>query len=67
MRSEVLAGRKSQPKLSAEEFLKEWSTAEIARMVFDDSDTDMLVAMPSGVYACAVFVSLRTTRTPAST
>ncbi len=36
----------SEPKLSAEEFLKEWSTAEIARMVFDESDTDMLVAMP---------------------
>jgi hypothetical protein len=36
----------SEPKLSEEEFLKEWSTAEIARMVFDESDTDMLVAMP---------------------
>ena len=36
----------NEPKLSAEEFLKEWSTAEIARMVFDESDTDMLVAMP---------------------
>jgi uncharacterized protein len=36
----------SEPKLSAEEFLKEWSTQEISRMVFDESDTDMLVAMP---------------------
>ena len=36
----------SEPKLSAEEFLKEWSTEEISRMVFDESDTDMLVAMP---------------------
>src|SRR5215207_5263143 len=36
----------SEPKLSEEEFIKEWSTAEIARMVFDESDTDMLVAMP---------------------
>jgi predicted TIM-barrel fold metal-dependent hydrolase len=36
----------SEPKLSEEEFLKEWSTAEIARMVFDESDADMLVAMP---------------------
>ena len=29
----------SEPKLSAEEFLKEWSTAEIARMVFDESSS----------------------------
>lgn len=36
----------SEPKLGAEEFLKEWSTAEISRMVFEGSDTDMLVAMP---------------------
>ena len=36
----------SEPKLPADEFLKEWSTAEISRMVFDESDTDMLVAMP---------------------
>jgi len=36
----------SEPKLPAEEFLKEWSTEEISRMVFDESDTDMLVAMP---------------------
>src|SRR5215212_195303 len=36
----------NEPKLSADEFLKEWSTAEISRMVFDESDTDMLVAMP---------------------
>jgi uncharacterized protein len=36
----------NEPKLSADEFLKEWSTAEISRMVFEESDTDMLVAMP---------------------
>lgn len=36
----------SEPKLPAEEFLKEWSTDEIDRMVFEGSDTDMLVAMP---------------------
>lgn len=36
----------SEPKLPAEEFLKEWSTGEIDRMVFEGSDTDMLVAMP---------------------
>ncbi len=35
-----------QPKMSAEEFLKEWSVEEIDRMVHDESDTDMLVAMP---------------------
>src|ERR687885_2023536 len=35
-----------EPKLSPEEFMKEWSTEEISRMVFDGSDTDMLVAMP---------------------
>ena len=36
----------SEPKLPADEFLKEWSTQEISRMVFGESDTDMLVAMP---------------------
>jgi predicted TIM-barrel fold metal-dependent hydrolase len=36
----------NEPKLGPEEFLKEWSTEEISRMVFDESDTDMLVAMP---------------------
>ena len=36
----------SEPKLGAEEFLKEWNPEEISRMVFDESDTDMLVAMP---------------------
>jgi uncharacterized protein len=36
----------SEPKLPAEEFLKQWSTDEIDRMVFEGSDTDMLVAMP---------------------
>jgi uncharacterized protein len=36
----------NEPKLSAEEFLREWSTEEISRMVYEESDTDMLVAMP---------------------
>jgi uncharacterized protein len=36
----------TEPKLEAEEFLKKWSTQEISSMVFDESDTDMLVAMP---------------------
>ena len=36
----------AEPKLPPEEFLKEWSTRELSRMVFDESDTDMLVAMP---------------------
>jgi hypothetical protein len=36
----------AEPKLLPEEFLKAWSTEEISRMVFDESDTDMLVAMP---------------------
>jgi uncharacterized protein len=36
----------SEPKLPAEEFLKDWSVEEISRMVFEESDTDMLVAMP---------------------
>ena len=35
-----------EPKLSAEEFLKEWTPADIRQMVYDESDTDMLVAMP---------------------
>ena len=29
-----------------EEFLKEWTPADIRQMVYDESDTDMLVAMP---------------------
>ncbi|HEY7010030.1 MAG TPA: amidohydrolase family protein, partial [Jatrophihabitantaceae bacterium] len=36
----------SEPKLSAEEFLKDWTPADIHAMVYDESDTDMLVAMP---------------------
>src|SRR5215203_2371413 len=35
----------AESKLSAEEFLKEWSTEEISRMVFEESDRDMRVAM----------------------
>ncbi len=36
----------AEPKLPPEEFLKEWRTRKISRMVFEESDTDMLVAMP---------------------
>jgi len=36
----------AEPKLPPEEFLKRWSTQEISHMVFDESDTDMLEAMP---------------------
>src|SRR5215212_12170211 len=36
----------NEPKLSADEFLKEWTPADIRQMVYDESDTDMLVAMP---------------------
>jgi uncharacterized protein len=32
--------------LAAEEFLRQWTISDIDRMVFDESDTDMLVAMP---------------------
>jgi predicted TIM-barrel fold metal-dependent hydrolase len=32
--------------LPAEEFLRQWTVSEIDRMVFDESDTDMLIAMP---------------------
>ena len=32
--------------LSSEEFLKEWTPADIRQMVYDESDTDMLAAMP---------------------
>ena len=32
--------------LSSEEFLKEWTPSDIRQMVYDESDTDMLVAMP---------------------
>jgi len=35
-----------EPKVPADEFLKEWSTQEISSIVFDESDTDLLVAMP---------------------
>ena len=36
----------SEPKLSPEQFLRKWGPDEISRMVFEESDTDMLVAMP---------------------
>lgn len=32
--------------LSAEEFLRQWTIEEIRQMVYEESDTDMLVAMP---------------------
>ncbi|MDF3051747.1 MAG: amidohydrolase [Pseudonocardia sp.] len=36
----------TEPKLSAEQYLKDWTPADIHEMVFEHSDTDMLVAMP---------------------
>jgi uncharacterized protein len=36
----------NQTHLAAEEFLRQWTVSDIDRMVFDESDTDMLVAMP---------------------
>jgi predicted TIM-barrel fold metal-dependent hydrolase len=36
----------NQTHLAAEEFLRQWTISDIDRMVFDESDTDMLVAMP---------------------
>ena len=35
-----------QTKLPPEEFLRQWTPADIRQMVYDESDTDMLVAMP---------------------
>ena len=35
-----------QPLMSAEEFLHKWTVEEIHEMVYGNSDTDMLVAMP---------------------
>ena len=35
-----------QPKLPPEEFLRQWTPADIREMVYEQSDTDMLVAMP---------------------
>ena len=35
-----------RPKLPPEEFLHDWTVDEIRHMVYDESDTDMLVAMP---------------------
>lgn len=36
----------SESRLGPDEFLKKWSVEEIDRMVYEESDTDMLVAMP---------------------
>jgi hypothetical protein len=36
----------TEPKLSADDYLKDWTPADIHEMVFEHSDTDMLVAMP---------------------
>ncbi len=36
-----------QPKLPPEEYLRQWTPSDIRQMVYDESDTDMLVAMPS--------------------
>ena len=35
-----------EPHLSTEEFLRNWTVEEIDRMVYEESDTDMLLAMP---------------------
>jgi len=35
-----------QTVLPAEEFMRQWTIEEIDRMVYEESDTDMLVAMP---------------------
>jgi uncharacterized protein len=35
-----------QPKLPPDEFLRQWTPTDIRKMVFEESDTDMLVAMP---------------------
>jgi hypothetical protein len=35
-----------QPKLPPEEFLRQWTPGDIRKMVYEESDTDMLVAMP---------------------
>src|SRR5437763_14941141 len=35
----------AEPKLPAEEFLRQWTVADISQMVYDESDNDMLVAM----------------------
>jgi uncharacterized protein len=35
-----------QPKLPPEEFLRQWTVGDIRKMVYEESDTDMLVAMP---------------------
>src|SRR5690348_18442365 len=34
-----------QPKLPPEEFLRQWTPSDIRKMVYEESDTDMLVAM----------------------
>ena len=36
----------NETHLSSDEFLKEWTPSDIRQMVYDESDTDMLVAMP---------------------
>ena len=35
-----------QPKLPQKEFLRQWTPSDIRKMVYEESDTDMLVAMP---------------------
>ena len=36
----------SEPKLAPDQFLRTWGIDEISRMVYEESNTDMLVAMP---------------------
>jgi uncharacterized protein len=42
----ALTPESDRHKLPAEEFLREWTPSDIRKMVFEESDTDMLVAMP---------------------
>jgi predicted TIM-barrel fold metal-dependent hydrolase len=42
----ALTPESDRHKLPPEEFLREWTPSDIRKMVFEESDTDMLVAMP---------------------
>ena len=48
-----------QPKLPPEEFLRQWTVGDIRRMVYEESDTDMLVAMPLPLTALAAWPHVR--------
>ena len=42
----ALTPENDRHKLPPEEFLREWTPSDIRKMVYEESDTDMLVAMP---------------------